>query len=98
MLSRVDVWTWNDPQTRYRNGEEYTRVYDSITFNFNDSNWNDIARFEMFSTTYTEKEGTALDPVILSETGEFKSVAIFKDTSTTRHGAYLKKHMACLTT
>ena len=84
MLSRVDVWTWNDPQTRYRNGEEYTRVYDSITFNFNDSNWNDIARFEMFSTTYTEKEGTALDPVILSETGEFKSVAIFKDTSTTQ--------------
>ena len=83
MLSRVDVWTWTDPDKKYRNGEEYTRLYDSVTFNFNDANWNDIARYETFSSTYTEKAGEPLDTPILEEDGYFKSVAIFKDTTTT---------------
>ena len=83
MLSRVDVWTWTDPDTNYRNGEEYTRVYESVTFNFNDANYNDIARYETFSSTYTEKAGELLETPILNEDGYFKSVSIFEDTTTT---------------
>ena len=76
MVGRVNVWEFTDTWDRYHDGDQYEVENTSVSFNFNDDNWNDIGRYEDSTMNIISKNGTTLDTPILDETREYTSYAI----------------------
>ena len=79
MIGRVDIWTHERSNIRFHDGVEYTEEDETISFNFNDADWNNIARYESETDTITKMNGEDLDTPFIEETGEYISYSLFKD-------------------
>ena len=57
LIGRVGVWEHTNEWTNYNDGADDTVENNSINFNFNDDDWNNIGRYEVRTREYTEKDG-----------------------------------------
>ena len=79
MIGRVDIWTHERSNIRFHDGVEYTEEDETISFNFNDADWNNIARYESETDTITKMNGEDLDTPFIEENGVYISYSLFKD-------------------
>ena len=63
MIGRVNVWEHTNTWDNYNDGDRYTVENNSISFNFNDADWNNIGRYELSDRSYIEKNGDPIDPI-----------------------------------
>ena len=79
MIGRVDVWTHEHESYKFRDGIEYTEKDESISFNFNDADWNNIGRYETETDKLIEQDGELLETPIVTEESTFVSYSLFKN-------------------
>ena len=54
MIGRVDIWTRDDTKIKFRDGDEYAGKI-AVFLQFNDADWNNIARYETEVDKLTQK-------------------------------------------
>ena len=85
MIGRVSSWDYEDSWYRLEDGVQYTITHTGSGFDFRDSDWNNIGRYETSDRDYTHQGETELSEPIDDETSVFTSYSLRADDASMKH-------------